>query len=74
MDEILQRLKKLFENAEVTITAGQPVDDEEPFLSRDRTEQEKTDFAAGYRSGESVSGIDDTKSDAWQRGWAEAQE
>jgi hypothetical protein len=52
-----------------------PLDsDNEPFLLRQRTEEEIADYDKGFESGQKGGPNDDTKSEAWQRGWAEAQE
>jgi hypothetical protein len=52
-----------------------PLDsDNEPFMLRQRTEEEVADYDKGFESGQKGGPNDDTKSEAWQRGWAEAQE
>lgn len=48
--------------------------DEEPFMLRPRTDEEIADYDKGFECGQSGGQNDDTKSAAWQRGWAEAQE
>jgi hypothetical protein len=46
----------------------------EPFMLRQRSEGEIADYDEGFECGQSGGQNDDTKSAAWQRGWAEAQE
>jgi hypothetical protein len=48
--------------------------DTEPFMLRKRTDEEVADYDKGFECGQSGGQNDDTKSEAWQRGWAEAQE
>jgi hypothetical protein len=48
--------------------------DEEAFLLRNQSGEELADFDAGFSAGSDGKGADDTKSVAWQRGWADAQE
>ena len=52
----------------------EPFDDEDPFMLRERSEQELADYDEGFAAGSQGKEPDDTKSLAWQRGWAEAQE
>jgi hypothetical protein len=49
-------------------------DDELPFLSKNRSEEEVLDYDLGFLIGTEGKPLDNTKSVAWQRGWAEAQE
>jgi hypothetical protein len=49
-------------------------DEDEPFLLRDRTAEEILDYDEGFAAGSEGKECDTTKSLAWQRGWAEAQE
>jgi len=49
-------------------------DDSEPFMLRQRSDEEIADYDKGFECGQSGGQNDDTKSEAWQRGWAEAQE
>jgi hypothetical protein len=57
------------------VTGVDPVPDEtEPFMLRQRTDEEIAEYDKGFESGQKGSPNDDTKSEAWQRGWAEAQE
>jgi hypothetical protein len=49
-------------------------DVDEPFLRRERTQEEMEDYYAGFKAGEAGKEPDDTKTLAWQRGWAQAQE
>jgi hypothetical protein len=52
-----------------------PIEDvNEPFLRRERTQEEMEDYYFGFKAGEAGKEPDDTKTLAWQRGWAEAQE
>jgi hypothetical protein len=46
----------------------------EPFMRRQRTDEEVADYDKGFESGQEGAPNDDTKSEAWQRGWADAQE
>jgi hypothetical protein len=48
--------------------------DTEPFMLRKRTGEEIADYDNGFETGQKGGQNDDTKSEAWQRGWAEAQE
>ncbi|MBB5329413.1 hypothetical protein [Tunturiibacter gelidoferens] len=48
--------------------------DTEPFMLRQRTNEEIADYDKGFECGQEGGQNDDTKSQAWQRGWAEAQE
>jgi hypothetical protein len=50
------------------------IEDNEPFLLNQRTEEEMADYGAGLNAGLAGEEADDRKSEAWQRGWAEAQE
>jgi hypothetical protein len=54
--------------------SGEATADTEPFLSRKRTYEEVADYDRGFETGQKGGQNDDTKSQAWQRGWAEAQE
>ena len=65
-----------------TVTVSDPVvtgvdpvpDDMEPFTLRKRTDEELADYDEGFKCGQRGGQNDDSKSQAWQRGWAEAQE
>jgi hypothetical protein len=46
----------------------------EPFLLRKRSDEEIADYDLGFQAGANAEEEDDTKSEAWQHGWAEAQE
>jgi hypothetical protein len=48
--------------------------DREPFLMRERTEDEVLDYDRRFVAGSDGKEQEDAKSLAWQRGWAEAQE
>jgi hypothetical protein len=48
--------------------------DSEPFLLRKRSQQEIADYDAGFAAGSKGGASEEGKSDAWNRGWAEAQE
>jgi hypothetical protein len=50
------------------------IENNEPFLLNQRTEEEMADFGAGFNAGLAGQEVDDSQSEAWQRGWAEAQE
>jgi hypothetical protein len=58
---------------EVTGVDPEP-EDSEPFMLKQRTEEEVADYDKGFECGQSGGQNDDTKSASWQRGWAEAQE
>ena len=40
----------------------------------DRTKEEVAEYDAGFKAGSQGGGSEEGKSDAWYRGWAEAQE
>jgi hypothetical protein len=42
-------------------------------MLREHTNEETTDYDDGFKAGFRGRPNDDTKSGAWQRGWAEAQ-
>jgi hypothetical protein len=46
----------------------------EPFMMREHTAKEVADYDAGFKAGECGDDPDETKSRAWQTGWAEANE
>jgi hypothetical protein len=48
--------------------------DTEPFMLREHTDEEVADYDDGFKAGFKGRPNDDTKSEAWQRGWGEAQE
>jgi hypothetical protein len=48
--------------------------DTEPFMLRQHTDEEVADYDDGFKAGFKGRPNDDGKSQAWQRGWAEAQE
>lgn len=50
-----------------------PDDDEQPVMLRQHSEEEVTDYDDGFKAGFSGRSNNDSKSQAWQRGWAEAQ-
>jgi hypothetical protein len=54
--------------------SGEADVDSEPFMLRQRTDEEIADYDKGFEVGQKGGQIDDTKTQAWQRGWAEAQE
>jgi hypothetical protein len=59
----------------MTATNNKPEDvDTEPFDSRERTVKEMDDHNNGFEGGLAGESCDETKSLAWQRGWADAQE
>ena len=53
---------------------GEPDADSELFMTREHTTDEIADYDAGFKSGECGDEPDETKSLAWQAGWAEANE
>jgi len=57
------------------VTGVHPIpDDTEPFILREHTDEEVGDYDDGFKAGFKGRANDDTKSRAWQRGWAGAQE
>jgi hypothetical protein len=50
------------------------IGDNEPFDAEVRTDEELADHDLGREAGLAGEPNDDTKSAAWQRGWADAQE
>jgi hypothetical protein len=50
------------------------IDVDEPFLLNQRTEEEMADYGAGLNAGLAGKEVDGSKTEAWQRGWAEGQE
>ena len=48
--------------------------DTEPFMLRDRTKEEVADYDAGFKAGSQGGASEEGNTDAWYRGWAEAQE
>jgi hypothetical protein len=48
--------------------------DTEPFMLRQHTDEDVAEYDKGFVFGQMGGQNDDTKSEAWQRGWAEAQE
>ncbi len=66
---------KIVDVSDPVVTGVDPVpDDTEPFMLRQRTDEEIADYDKGFDCGQKGGQNDDTKSAAWQRGWAEAQE
>jgi hypothetical protein len=49
------------------------VDEHVPFDSGERSEEELIDHLFGFKAGTAGERNDETKSSAWQRGWADAQ-
>ena len=47
--------------------------DTEPFMLRQHTDEEVADYDKGFECGQKGGQNDDTKSEAWQSGWAEAR-
>ena len=45
-----------------------------PFLLRKGSDEEIAEYDIGFQAGSNAEEADGTKSEAWQRGWAEAQE
>lgn len=52
----------------------EPIPDYESFNSQNRTDEEFIEYDKGVRAGLDGEPIDDTKTEAWRRGWADAQE
>jgi hypothetical protein len=50
------------------------IEDNEPFLLNRRTDEEMADYHSGLNAGLAGKEVDASKSEAWQRGWAEAQD
>jgi hypothetical protein len=50
------------------------IEDNEPFLLNQTSKAELADYGAGFNAGLAGEESDDEKSEAWQHGWAEAQE
>jgi hypothetical protein len=48
--------------------------DAEPFMLRDRTAEEVAEYDAGFKAGSQGGASEEGNTDAWCRGWAEAQE
>ena len=48
--------------------------EDDPFMLHTRSDKEIADYSAGFKAGSNGEEVDNTKSLAWQRGWAEAQE
>jgi hypothetical protein len=48
--------------------------DTEPFMLRQRPDEEIADYNKGFECGKTSGQNDETKSEAWQRGWTGAQE
>jgi hypothetical protein len=49
------------------------IEDSEPFLLNQRSEEEMANYGAGFNAGLAGENVDENKSEAWLRGWAEAQ-
>ena len=61
--------------SDLEVTGVDPLLDEtEPFLLAERSDEEIADYEEGFQCGQDGGQNDATKSEAWQRGWAEAQE
>jgi hypothetical protein len=52
----------------------EPIPDDQPFNSPDRTDEELVEYDKGVRAGLDGEPLDNTKTEAWRRGWADAQE
>jgi hypothetical protein len=50
------------------------MDIDEPFMMMEHSAEEIEDYDEGFAAGSQGKECDTTKSIAWQRGWAEAQE
>jgi hypothetical protein len=61
--------------SDLEVTGVDPVpDDTEPFMLRQHSDEEVGDYDDGFKAGFKGRPNDDAKSQAWQRGWAGAQE
>jgi hypothetical protein len=60
-------------SGEATVNRGED-QETEPFMLRQRSDEEIAEYDKGLSTGQKGGRNDDTKSQAWQRGWAEAQE
>jgi hypothetical protein len=49
------------------------IDDRHPHEVRGKTKEERIDYVFGLEAGKSGAPNDDSKSPAWQRGWADAK-
>jgi hypothetical protein len=49
------------------------IDEDLPFDSIERSEEELIDHLFGFKAGTAGEPKDETRSPAWQRGWADAQ-
>jgi hypothetical protein len=74
----VQRGRKLALNKPNTKPADepddQPIDDSVPFEAQELTDEEIEDHDRGVEAALAGKPNDSTKSAAWQRGWADAQE
>jgi hypothetical protein len=50
------------------------IEDNEPFLLDQRTEEQMADYGAGFNAGLAGEKAVENKSEAWLRGWTEAHE
>jgi hypothetical protein len=74
-ENAMLRQPKIVKVTDPEVTGADPVpDDTEPFMLPQRTDDEIADYDKGFECGQNGGQNDDTKSEAWQRGWAEAQE
>jgi hypothetical protein len=74
-DAMLPQHTQVVNVSDPEVTGVDPLpDDTEPFMLRERSRDELADYDDGFKCGQSGGQNDDTKSQAWQRGWAEAQE
>ena len=48
--------------------------DYEPFLVQKRSREQLIDFEEGFNTGSAGKIANETKSEAWKRGWAEVQQ
>jgi hypothetical protein len=76
MDKHLQRIKELLAEAEPnsTVVEFRRDEDEESYLLWERSGEEILDYDAGFTAGQEGRNRDATRSFAWRRGWADAQE
>jgi hypothetical protein len=69
---------KVVQVSDPIVSAFEPVPsvevDDEPFMLDQHSEEDVTEYDKGFECGQCGGQNDDTKSPAWQRGWAEAQE
>jgi hypothetical protein len=73
-DAMLQRPNVLNVSDPEVMGVDPVTDDTEHFVLRQHADEEVADYDDGFKAGFRGRPHDDGKSQAWQRGWAEAQE